>query len=94
LPNHDGNYQWLDPRSLAPEDEVMPLVNIGVGNEQHPAAALIRHRCAAFHSARDVWIGQVAQELDDLNRYFAEQLLVRGVLVPAGKGSDHNGELS
>jgi hypothetical protein len=80
LPNHDGSYQWLDPRSLAPEDEVMPLVNIGVGNEQHPAAALIRHRCAAFHGARDVWIGQVARELDDFNRYFAEQLLVRGVL--------------
>ena len=46
--------QWPDPHSLAPEDEVMPLVNIGIGSEQHPAAALIRHCCASFHGARDV----------------------------------------
>jgi hypothetical protein len=80
LPSSDGSLQWLDPRSFPPEDEVIPLVNIGIGNEQHPAAAVIRHHCASFHGACDVWIGQVAQETDDLNRYFAEQLVVRGVL--------------
>jgi hypothetical protein len=80
LPSSDGSLQWLDPRSFPPEDEVIPLVNVGIGNEQHPAAAVIRHHCASFRGARDVWIGQVAQELDDQNRYFAEQLVVRGVL--------------
>ncbi|HKW29551.1 MAG TPA: GxGYxYP domain-containing protein [Verrucomicrobiae bacterium] len=80
LPSSDGSLQWLDPRSFPPEDEVIPLVNVGVGNEQHPAAAVIRHHCASFRGARDVWIGQVAQELDDQNRYFAEQLVIRGVL--------------
>ncbi|MGD0651070.1 MAG: GxGYxYP domain-containing protein [Verrucomicrobiia bacterium] len=80
LPNDNGSYQWLDPRSLAGEDEVIPLVNIGVGTEWHPAAALIRHRCAAFRGARDVWIGQIAQDVDELNCYLAEQLLLRGVL--------------
>jgi hypothetical protein len=80
LPSDNGSYQWLDPRSLPGEDEVIPLVNISVGSEWHPAAALIRHRCAMFRGARDVWIGQIAQGLDDLNGYFAQQLLVRGVL--------------
>ena len=80
LPSSDGSLQWLDPRSFPPEDEVIPLVNVGIGSEQHPAAAVIRHHCASFRGARDVWIGQVAQELDDQNRYFAEQLVVRGVL--------------
>jgi predicted XRE-type DNA-binding protein len=68
--------QWLDPATLAPEDEVIPLVTLG-GN---PAAALIRHGCALFKGARDVWIGQVAAVVQEEDRYLAEQMLVRGIL--------------
>jgi hypothetical protein len=79
LPNDEGNLQWLDPQSLVAGDQVLPLVNIGSGDEQHPAAALIRHLGASFHGARDVWIGQVAEGANESDRYFAEQLLVRGI---------------
>ena len=80
LPDDEGNLQWLEPQSLGPGDQVLPLVNFGVGGEQHPAAALIRHLGASFHGARDVWIGQVAAGADESDRYFAEQLLIRGIL--------------
>jgi hypothetical protein len=80
LPDDEGNLQWLDPQSFASGDQVIPLVNFGAGNEQHPAAALIRHLGSGFHGARDVWIGQVANGSDESDRYFAEQLLLRGVL--------------
>jgi hypothetical protein len=80
LPIDVGNIQWLDPQSFAAGDQVLPLVNFGVGEEQHPAAALIRHLGAGFHGARDVWMGGVASGSDETDRYFAEQLLLRGVL--------------
>jgi GxGYxYP putative glycoside hydrolase C-terminal domain/GxGYxY sequence motif in domain of unknown function N-terminal len=80
LPTDEGNLQWLDPQSFAAGDQVIPLVNFGAGDEQHPAAALIRHPGSSFHGARDVWIGQVAGGSDESDRYFAEQLLLRGVL--------------
>ncbi len=80
LPNDEGNLQWLDPQNLAPGDQVIPLVEIGSGNEQNPAAALIQHLGASCHGARDVWMGQVAGGSDESDRYFAEQLLMRGIL--------------
>jgi hypothetical protein len=80
LPTDIDNVQWLDPQSFLPEDQVLSLVNFGAGNEQHPAAALIRHNVANFHGARDVWMGGVAGGSDESDRYFAEQMLLRGVL--------------
>ena len=80
LPTDEGNPQWLDPQSFAAGDQVLPLVNYRAGDEQHPAAALIRHLGASFHGARDVWMGGVASGSDGSDRYFAEQLLLRGVL--------------
>jgi len=53
---------------------------LGAGEEQHPGAALIRHLGASFHGARDVWMGQVASGSDESDRYFAKQVLLRGVL--------------
>jgi len=79
LPNDEGNLQWLDPQSLTAGDQVIPLVNIGSGDEQHPAAALIRHLGAGFHGARDVWMGQVAEGPDESDRYLAGQMLMRGI---------------
>ncbi|MGB7769903.1 MAG: GxGYxYP domain-containing protein [Verrucomicrobiia bacterium] len=80
LPTDVGNIQWLDPQSFVAGDQVLPLVNFGAGDEQHLAAALIRHLGASFHGARDVWMGGVAGGSDESDRYFAEQLLLRGVL--------------
>ena len=80
LPTDVGNIQWLDPQSFDTGDQVIPLVSFGVGDEQHPAAALIRHLGAGFHGARDVWMGGIASGSDESDRYFAEQLLLRGVL--------------
>src|SRR5690348_689621 len=65
LPSDGGDLQWLDPQSLAPGDQVLPLVNIGSDDEQHPAAALIRHLAVGFHGARDVWMGQLAEGSDE-----------------------------
>jgi len=31
LPTDEGNLQWLDPQSFAAGDQVIPLVNFGVG---------------------------------------------------------------
>ena len=80
LPDDVGNLQWLDPGSFAAGDEVLPLVNISDGGVQHPAAALVRHLGYAFHGARDVWMGQTAGGSDESDRYFAEEMLLRGVL--------------
>jgi len=80
LPTDEGNPQWLDPQSFAAGDQVLPLINFGAGDEQHPAAALIRHLGTSFHGARDVWIGGVASGSDESDRYFAEQLVLRGIL--------------
>jgi len=79
LPNDEGNLQWLDPQSLAIGDQAIPLVEIGSGDEQHPAAALIRHLGASCPGARDVWMGQVADGSDESDRYLAEQLLMRSI---------------
>ena len=80
LPTDVGNIQWLDPNSFAAGDQVIPVVNFGAGEEQLPGAAFIRHLGASFHGARDVWMGQVASGSDESDRYFAEQLLLRGIL--------------
>jgi hypothetical protein len=80
LPDDNGDHQWLDTKSFPTEDEVIPLANVGTGNEQHPAAALIRHRCAGFRGARDVWIGQITDRMEETDRFLAEQLVVRGIL--------------
>ena len=80
LPTDLGNHQWLDPQNLDSGDQVLPLVNIEAGGVQHPGMALIRHLGAGFHGARDVWMGQIAEGGDESDRYFAEQVLLRGVL--------------
>lgn len=77
LPNRAINPQWLDVSSLASDDQVVPVVLAG---GSRPASALIRHRCAAFRNARDVWVGQVASGITEQDRYAALQLVARGVL--------------
>jgi hypothetical protein len=71
---------WLDARSFPRGDEIIPLINVGLADEQYPGAALIRHHCAAFRGARDVWIGTVADRMEETDAYLAGQLLLRGVL--------------
>ena len=76
------NQQRLDPKSLPPEDELIPIVTVeqeGAGPAL-PIAAAIRHRCPQAKGACDVWLGQTVWNLDARERWFAEQLLVRGVL--------------
>ena len=82
LPTDMGNIQWLDPQSfgVAGSGSLVSL-NFGAGDEQHPAAALIRHVGTKFPAAPgDVWMGGIASGSDESDRYFAEQLLLRGVL--------------
>jgi hypothetical protein len=93
IPKLTDQVQWLEG-SLAPEDQVIPIINVTSANgAAYPATALIRHKCAAFNGALDVWIGQVAQDVDEVDQFAAEQLMARGVLwclnekgdLPAGQ---------
>ncbi len=47
--------QPLDPASLAPEDEVLPLVSAGAADRGVFPAVMIRHHCRRFDGAIDVW---------------------------------------
>ncbi|NQT53262.1 hypothetical protein HQ576_14475 [bacterium] len=89
LPRPTERPQWLDVRTLAPEDEVLPLVELRApGQPPRPVAALIRHKCRRFAGARDVWLGQAANQLTLADRHAATQLIVRGVawcLLEKGK---------
>ena len=76
------NQQRLDPKSLPADDELIPLVMVeqeGQGPAL-PIAAAIRRQCPRAKGARDIWLGQTVWNLDGRERWFAEQLLVRGVL--------------
>ena len=76
------NQQRLDPKSLPAGDELIPLVMVeqeGQGPAL-PIAAAIRRRCPQAKGASDIWLGQTVWNLDGHERWFAEQLLVRGVL--------------
>lgn len=76
------NQQRLDPKSLPAGDQLIPLVTVeqeGAGPAL-PIAAAIKRRCPEANGACDVWLGQTCWNLDTRERWFAEQLLVRGVL--------------
>jgi hypothetical protein len=76
------NQQRLDPKSLPVGDELIPLVMVeqeGAGPAL-PIAAAIRHNSPQAKGCCDVWLGQTVWHLDAGERWFAEQLLVRGVL--------------
>lgn len=80
LPRGEAQCQWLARESLAPEDEVLPLVVLETpGRGQEIASAAIRHHCERFRAARDVWIGQVASAYTPEDRYCGEQMMARGV---------------
>jgi len=49
--------QALDPRTLPPGDEVTPIVEVSDAAGAWPAVAVVRHRCAEFPGAIDVWAG-------------------------------------
>jgi hypothetical protein len=77
----EGSTQWLDAASVDPEDEVLPLFfNDCGGQGDEPIAACIRHRCAMFHGACDVWLGHTVGGEEEKDVFRATQLLTRGVL--------------
>lgn len=77
----EGSTQWLDAASVDPEDEVLPLFfNDCGGQGDEPIAACIRHRCAMFHGACDVWLGHTVGGGEEKDVFRATQLLTRGVL--------------
>ena len=77
----EGPTQWLDAASLDPADEVLPLLrNEGEKGEGEPVAACIRHRCALFSGACDVWLGHAVGGEEERDVFRAVQLLTRGVL--------------
>lgn len=47
--------QTLDPASLPPEDEVVPLVSVGDPGEGQSPSVMIVHHCREFEGAIDVW---------------------------------------
>jgi len=69
----------LNPTTLDPKDEVIPLVEaLDAKGKSYPVSAIVRHKCADFNGANDIWIGQVAPHMEGPDAYFAEQMLVRG----------------
>ena len=69
----------LNPKSLDPQDEMIPLVEaLDPKGKSYAVAAIVRHKCADFNGANDIWIGQVAPRMEGPDAYFAEQLIVRG----------------
>lgn len=80
IPAKSRALQWLNPKSLPEEDEVIPIVRTQVGPEEYrPAAALVRHHCAMFKGACDVWMGQFGYNLEERDYFYLTQLLGRGV---------------
>lgn len=80
LARPSARLQWLAAQTLAPEDEVLPVVTLDIPQGHPvPAAAAIRHNCPDFRGARDVWVGQVADGYSPEDRYAAEQMIARGV---------------
>lgn len=53
-----GPAQVLSRESLAPEDEVVPLLTVD-GHDEDPFAALVRHRACPFDGAVDLWLGHI-----------------------------------
>ncbi|MGQ9589427.1 MAG: hypothetical protein ACUVYA_03935 [Planctomycetota bacterium] len=71
--------QTLDPASLDPGDEVVPLLSLA-GFERGPAAAIVRHRSCAFDGAIDVWAGPIClgHEPAEAPAALAAEFLARG----------------
>jgi hypothetical protein len=77
-PRGDG-VQLLLRSSLAPTDEVVPLI-LAQGYDIDPYAAIVRHKGCAFEGATDLWLGWTGFGLDALERpaILIEELVVRG----------------
>jgi len=74
-----GQCQWLNAGSLAPEDKVVPIIEIAAGGNRGAPLAGIRHRCQTFNGAVDVWLGtQLFGEPSLQNRHVGLQLVLRG----------------
>ena len=74
-----GICQWLNAGSLAPEDQVVPIIEVSDGTSRGAPIAGIRHRCQAFNGAVDVWLGtQLFGEASLQNRHAGLQLVLRG----------------
>ena len=81
LPASRARLQWFEPGKLPAEDSVIPLIQLRTADgKTHNAAAILRHECADFRGARDIWLGQIAAGAEEADRYLASQMLVRGVL--------------
>lgn len=78
LPRERDSLQCLRADTLSPDDTVIPLVELDIGDRRMIATALVVHACSEFHGAANLWIGQVAQDSELEDRYFAEQLVARG----------------
>ncbi len=81
LAPYPAQLQWLEAGSLLPGARVSPLVVLDTGDAERPLSALIEQP----FGARDVWMGQVAADMAAPDRYFLDQLLVRGVAWSLGR---------
>ena len=82
LPAKSVHLQWISQKSLPPKDELIPLVGLlkPGATTPFPISAIIRHGCAEFPGAIDIWIGQVAAGESERDAYIARQLVVRGAV--------------
>jgi hypothetical protein len=72
---------WLDETTLAPGDQVFPLLTLDdPAGPRRPAAALVRHGCKEFNGALDLWLGNFQLYYDITDRNVIEQVCLRGVL--------------
>jgi hypothetical protein len=80
----ESSYRYqsrLEAKTFPKEDEIIPIVSVASTNGiSKPIAAAIKHHCRDAGDACDVWIGQTAWDLNGRERWFAEQLIVRGAL--------------
>ena len=83
LPPGVQNLQWLDMTGMDPKDEMIPLVGLVPEgqNDAKPVSAIIRHGCALFPGALDIWVGTPAGQVRGEDAFFAEQLYARGAAV-------------
>ena len=81
LPRTQAVLQWLDTQDLPSVDRVIPLVQIrSAQGAVHTAAGIIEHHCPQFQGALDIWIGQIAANMDARDAFAGRQIITRAAL--------------
>ncbi len=81
--------QSLDPGSLPAEDEVVSVLDYRDGDRTWPVVAVIRHHCADFPGAVDVWAGgQLFGHIGYYDPVDQREVIARAAMAAAGAGPE------